>query len=486
MMELKDILYKVPIIATSGSSTREVKHINSDSRDLKKNSLFIALKGNKYDGHKYIETAIKSGANVIVCDNIPKKVNKSITYIKVSNTKRSLSVIASNFYNNPSKKIKLIGITGTNGKTTISTLLYDVFNNQNQKAGLISTIYIKYGKNNFSSRNTTPDILKINYFLSEMVKENIKYCFMEVSSHGISQGRIDGLNFIGGVFTNLTRDHLDYHKSFKNYRNVKKQFFDLLPKNTFSLVNNDDKNASFMIQNTLSKKSTYAIKNYADFNLKVLESSFNGMLLKINNNETWTSLLGEFNASNLLAVYAVSVLMGLEKIETLKRISLLKNVPGRFQIFKSDSDCYVIIDYAHTPDALENIILAINQIRTQNEKLITVIGCGGERDMEKRYEMGRIASKESDNVIFTSDNPRHENPKTIIEQMMSGVKIQDKNKIICMEDREMAIKKSREISNKEDIILIAGKGHETYQEISNNKIPFDDFLIAKKYFKNKL
>ncbi len=486
MMELKEILYKVPILAIAGSSSRSVKNIHTDSRDVEKESLFVALKGNKYDGYNFIDSAIKSGAFVIICNKMPKRLNKSITYVKVSDPGKVLATISSNFYCNPSKKIKLIGVTGTNGKTTITTLLYDIFSSQNQNAGLISTINIKYGKNNILSRNTTPDILKINYLLSEMVKEKIKYCFMEVSSHGISQGRIDGLYFFGGVFTNLTHDHLDYHKSFNNYRNVKKQFFDLLPKDAFSLVNKDDKNAIFMQQNTVSKKVSYAINTYADFNLKVLESTFSGMLLNINNNEIWTHLLGDFNASNLLAVYAVSVITGNEKIEILKKISLLKNVPGRFQTFKSDSDCYVIIDYAHTPKALESIINSINQIRTKNEKLITVIGCGGERDIEKRFEMGRIASEKSDTVIFTSDNPRNENPMSIIDQMNSGVGFKDKSKIICIKEREMAIKKSKEISKKSDIILIAGKGHESYQEISDVKIPFDDFLIAKKYFNKKI
>ena len=353
-MELKEILYKVPIAAIAGPSSRSVKNIHIDSRDVEKDSLFVALKGKKEDGYKFINSAIKSGAFVIICDKIPKKINKSVTYVKVSIPRKALSVISSNFYCNPSKKIKLIGVTGTNGKTTITTLLYNIFNSQNKNAGLISTINIRYGKNKILSKNTTPDILKINYLLSEMVKENIKYCFMGISSHGISQGRIDGLNFTGGVFTNLTHDHLDYHKSFNNYRNVKKQFFDLLPKDAFSLVNKDDKNAKFMQQNTVSKKVSYAINNYADFNLKILESNFSGMLLKINNNEIWTNLLGDFNASNLLAVYAVSVLTGNEKIEILKKISLLKNVPGRFQTFKSDYESYVIIDYAHTPKALES------------------------------------------------------------------------------------------------------------------------------------
>lgn len=485
MIQLKDLIYKVPIVAVAGNLFVKVKYIHNDSRDVKKNSLFIAIDGGNHNGHDFIDASIDSGAKVIVCSKIPDKKNQLVTYIQVSDVRKSTSIIASNFYDNPSKKIKLIGITGTNGKTTVATLLFNIFNNQNKNAGLISTINIKYAGEIISSKNTTPDILSINHFLSQMVKNNIKYCFMEVSSHGISQGRINGLNFAGGVFTNLTHDHLDFHKSFKNYRDIKKQFFDLLPKNAFSLVNIDDKNASFMLQNTVSNKSSFGIKNYAKFSLKVLESNFNGMLLRINNHEVWTSLLGQFNASNLLAVYGVSVLLGLKKMEILREISLLKNVPGRFQVFKSDSECFVIIDYAHTPDALENVIYNINQIKTQNSKLITIIGCGGDRDIEKRNKIGEIASEKSDKVIFTSDNPRGENPMSIIDQMIEGVEEKYKNKIISIEKREMAIKKSKEISKKSDVVLIAGKGHEKYQEILNNKIPFDDFLIAKKYFINK-
>jgi len=481
---LKDILYKVPIVAMAGPSNQNISNIEVDSRKVKNNNLFVALSGIKSDGHIYINESIDNGASAIVCLNFPKNLNISNTYIKVENTNKALAIISGNFYDHPSKKIKLVGVTGTNGKTTISNLLFELFNNQNKKAGLISTINIKYGTNEFPAKYTTPDINTTNYFLSEMVNNKINYCFMEVSSHGISQGRIEGLNFSGAVFTNLTHDHLDYHKNFKNYRNVKKLFFDRLPKTAFSLVNNDDKNASFMIQNSISNKLGYAMNNFADFNVKVLECEFNGMLIKINNNEVWTSLLGNFNASNLLAVYSVAVLLGLSESETLRSISMLKNVPGRFQTFQFDKNGLVIIDYAHTPNALENVIDTINQIRTKNESLITIIGCGGNRDKKKRSEMGRIASQKSDKVIFTSDNPRNEKPNEIIDQMVEGVRFEDYHKILSIEEREMAIKTSKSISNHSDIILIDGKGHEAYQEINDSQIPFDDFSIAKKYFKN--
>ncbi len=481
---LKDILYKVSIVAMSGPSNQKISNIEVDSRKVKKNNLFVALSGIKSDGHLYINESIENGAIAIVCLKFPKKIQTSYTYIKVKNTTKALAIISGNFYDHPSNKIKLVGITGTNGKTTISNLLFELFNNQNKKAGLISTINIKYDTNEFPTKYTTPNIITTNYFLSEMVKKKVKYCFMEVSSHGISQGRIDELSFSGAVFTNLTHDHLDYHKDFKNYRNVKKLFFDRLPKSAFSLVNNDDKNASFMIQNSISNKSGYAMNNFADFNVKVLECEFNGMLIKINNNEVWTSLLGNFNASNLLAVYSVAILLGLSESDTLRSISMLKNVPGRFQTFQFDKKGLVIIDYAHTPNALENVIDTINQIRTKNESLITIIGCGGNRDKKKRYEMGRIASQKSDKVIFTSDNPRNERPNDIIDQMVEGVRPEDYHKILNIEEREMAIKTSKHISNQSDIILIAGKGHEAYQEINDSQIPFDDFLIAKKYFKN--
>ena len=482
---LKDILYKVSVLEIAGPADQTISKIAIDSRKVEKNYLFVALSGINLDGHEFIDESINKGASAIICLKFPINLKKSNTYIKVADASKALAIISGNFYDHPSKKLKLVGVTGTNGKTTITNLLFKLFNDQNKKAGLISTINIKYDTNEFESSHTTPDIITTNFFLSEMVKKNINYCFMEVSSHGISQGRIDGLDFTGAVFTNLTHDHLDYHKTFKNYRNTKKLLFDRLKKSSFSLVNNDDKNASFMLQNTISNKLGYAINNFADFKVKILECEFDGMLIRINNKEVWTSLLGNFNASNLLAVFSIALLLDIPETEILKGISLLKNVPGRFQTFQFDKKGLVIIDYAHTPNALENVIDTINKIRTKNENLVTVIGCGGNRDKKKRSEMGRIASQKSDKVIFTSDNPRNENPSSIIDQMVKGVKPEDHHKILNIDDREMAIKTSKHISNHSDIILIAGKGHESYQEINNIKIPFDDFLIAKKYFKNQ-
>jgi len=482
---LKDILYKVSVLEIAGPADQTISKIAIDSRKVEKNYLFVALSGINLDGHEFIDESINKGASAIICLKFPINLKKSNTYIKVADASKALAIISGNFYDHPSKKLKLVGVTGTNGKTTITNLLFKLFNDQNKKAGLISTINIKYDTNEFESSHTTPDIITTNFFLSEMVKKNINYCFMEVSSHGISQGRIDGLDFTGAVFTNLTHDHLDYHKTFKNYRNSKKLLFDRLKKSSFSLVNNDDKNASFMLQNTISNKLGYAINNFADFKVKILECEFDGMLIRINNKEVWTSLLGNFNASNLLAVFSIALLLDIPETEILKGISLLKNVPGRFQTFQFDKKGLVIIDYAHTPNALENVIDTINKIRTKNENLVTVIGCGGNRDKKKRSEMGRIASQKSDKVIFTSDNPRNENPSSIIDQMVKGVKPEDHHKILNIDDREMAIKTSKHISNHSDIILIAGKGHESYQEINNIKIPFDDFLIAKKYFKNQ-
>ena len=485
MKQLKEILYKVPVEAISGSPIKSISGVEIDSRELKAENIFVAIKGTKLDGHLYIDTAINKGAIAVVCEEFPKHIDKSITYIKVINSSKALGIIAANFYNHPSKKIKLIGVTGTNGKTTITNLLHKLFNKQNLPSGLISTIGINYNKNSYQTKHTTPNIIKINSTLKKMVEAGIEYCFMEVSSHGISQERIQGLNFAGGVFTNLTHDHLDYHKSFKNYRDIKKRFFDNLPKSSFALVNIDDKNGKFMLQNTVCKKKTFAMKAFADYRVKIKERQFNGMLIEINNNELWTKLIGDFNASNLLAVYSVAINLGMQEMDVLISLSLLNSVPGRFQTFQMNS-VIVIIDYAHTPNALENVLDSINRLRNNNnENLITIIGCGGGRDKEKRPKMGRIASQKSDKVIFTSDNPREENPNEIIDQMISGVANEHLHKIFKVEEREIAIKTSKKIASKSDIVLIAGKGHETYQEINNNQLPFDDLKIAKKYFQNQ-
>jgi UDP-N-acetylmuramoyl-L-alanyl-D-glutamate--2,6-diaminopimelate ligase len=388
--------------------------------------------------------------------------------------------MAANFHNTPSSQLHLVGITGTNGKTTVATLLFDLFNNQKKKAGLISTVAIRYDDKYFESTHTTPNPIVINQHLRSMVDLGVTHCFIEVSSHGIDQKRITGLAFTGAIFTNLTHDHLDYHPSFKHYRDTKKLLFDGLDKNGFALTNIDDKNGMVMLQNCKAKKQTYSMHQYADFKVQVLEHQFNGMLLKINQNEIWTQLQGEFNAYNLLAVYATAQLLGDESWSCLKSISQLKNVPGRFQTYQTSNGVILVIDYAHTPDALKNVLNTINKIRTQNESLFTIIGCGGNRDQEKRPLMGKTAASLSSKVIFTSDNPRDEDPEQIIEQINAGVKPIDFKKTMSVTRRRDAIKVACQMSKPGDIILIAGKGHENYQEIRGEKKPFDDYKIAKE------
>jgi len=472
---VKDILYKVSINAIYGNTEGMVNAIVFDSREVKQDSLFVAQKGLVFDGHQFIGKAIELGATVIVCENLPTKKLQEITYIQVNNANSALAIIASNFYNNPSEKLKLVGITGTNGKTTIATLLYNLFQKAGYKAGLLSTVKIMVDTVQYNATHTTPNSVSINKYLNEMVELGVDFCFMEVSSHGIHQKRTDGLQFVGGVFTNLTHDHLDYHKTFKEYRDVKKSFFDVLPKSAFALMNADDKNGAIMLQNTAAKKQTYALKTMANFKAKILENQFSGLLLNINGNEVWTKLTGSFNAYNLLAVYGVAKMLDLDSVETLTHISELESVSGRFQHFISEGGVTAVIDYAHTPDALKNVIETINDIRSENQQVITVVGCGGDRDKAKRPVMGRIASQLSTQVIFTSDNPRSENPQTIIEEIETGVEPQNFNKTLSILDREQAIKTATKFAKKGDIILIAGKGHETYQEVNGERSHFDDY-----------
>ena len=415
--------------------------------------------------------------------SIPKERVNGVTYIQVADSKVALAIMASNFYHNPSENLKLVGVTGTNGKTTIATLLYQLFKNAGYKVGLLSTVKILVDDTEYKATHTTPDSLTINAYLSLMNAEGVEYCFMEVSSHGIHQKRTEGLHFIGGVFTNLTHDHLDYHSTFAEYRDVKKSFFDNLPKTAFALVNVDDKNGEIMLQNTKAEKHTYALKNYADYRAQILENQFTGLLLKINDSEVWSRLIGDFNASNLLAIYGVAELLGLEKDETLRLISGLESVSGRFQYLISDSKITAIVDYAHTPDALKNVLETINSIRTKNEDLITVVGCGGNRDKTKRPKMGHIASALSTKVVFTSDNPRNEVAEVIIEEIEKGVEPLHFKKIMSITDRRQAIKTACQLAKPNDIILIAGKGHETYQEIKGERFDFNDFEIVKDYLK---
>lgn len=477
---LKDILYKVAIESVVGDTSVAINNVIFDSRKVQENDVFVAIVGVLADGHNYIEKAIEKGATVIVCQKLPKNLIDGLTYIEVQDSNQALAFMAANYYGNPSENLQLVGVTGTNGKTTIATLLYQLFKKAGYKVGLLSTVKIMVDDTEYTATHTTPDSLTINHFLHEMQEEGVAFCFMEVSSHGIDQKRTEGLYFEGGIFTNLSHDHLDYHNSFKEYRDVKKRFFDNLPKNSFALTNSDDKNGEYMLQNTNAQKLTYALKSYADYKAQVLENQFSGLLLKIQDNEVWTKLIGDFNAYNLLAIFGAAEQLGLERLEILKLMSTLESVSGRFQYLISKEHVTAVIDYAHTPDALKNVLETINNIRTGNEELITVVGCGGDRDSEKRPKMGNIASTLSTKVIFTSDNPRSENPEEIIANIEAGVEPQNFKKTLSITDRKQAIKTACQMANANDIILIAGKGHETYQEINGVRTNFDDFKIVKE------
>jgi UDP-N-acetylmuramoyl-L-alanyl-D-glutamate--2,6-diaminopimelate ligase len=483
MMILKDILYKVPINTVVGSTSTVVNKIEFDSRQINTNDVFVAISGSITDGHKYIEKVIEDGAIAIVCEVLPEIIEEGITYIEVANSNQALAYMAANYYEHPSENLKLIGVTGTNGKTTVTSLLYQLFKKAGYKVGLLSTVKIMVDNTTYKATHTTPDSLTINTYLKQMNDEGIEFCFMEVSSHGIHQRRTEGLKFAGGIFTNLSHDHLDYHDTFAAYRDVKKAFFDQLPKEAFALSNMDDKNGMVMLQNTQAKKYTYALKSYADFRAQILENGFSGLLLKLNDNELWTRLIGSFNAYNILAIYGTAELLGLDKVETLRLISGLENVSGRFQYFISEEKITAIVDYAHTPDALKNVLETINSIRTKNEQLITVVGCGGDRDKTKRSKMAHIASALSTKVIFTSDNPRSEVPEAIIEDMEKGVEPQNVKKTLSITDRKQAIRTACQMADAKDIILIAGKGHETYQEIKGERFDFDDYKTVQEFLK---
>ncbi|PWA06610.1 UDP-N-acetylmuramoyl-L-alanyl-D-glutamate--2,6-diaminopimelate ligase [Flavobacterium psychrotolerans] len=479
-MILKEILYKVAIEAVKGSTDIAVNKIEFDSRKITENDVFVAIRGSVSNGHEFIEKALSLGATAIVCDTFPEIIIHGITYIQVKDTNNALAFLATNYFGNPSHNLKLVGITGTNGKTTIASLLYQLFKKAGFKVGLLSTVKILVDDKEYKATHTTPDSLTINQYLKEMSDVGVEYCFMEVSSHGIHQKRTEGLHFEGGVFTNLSHDHLDYHATFAEYRDVKKSFFDNLPKSAFALSNIDDKNGLVMLQNTPARKLTYALKLYADYKAQILENQLSGLLLKINDNEVWVRLIGTFNAYNLLAIYGVAVELGLEHFEVLRLLSELESVSGRFQFIISNQNITAIVDYAHTPDALENVLKTINDIRTKNEQLITVLGCGGDRDKTKRPIMANIASELSDKAIITSDNPRTENPEDIIAQMEKGVEPQNFKKTISITDRKQAIKTACQLAQPNDIILIAGKGHETYQEIQGVRHDFDDMKIVKE------
>ncbi|PIB32868.1 UDP-N-acetylmuramoyl-L-alanyl-D-glutamate--2,6-diaminopimelate ligase [Gaetbulibacter sp. 5U11] len=483
MIALKDILYKVTLDTVVGSTNILVRNIHFNSRNVAINDVFVAVKGSLTDGHQYIESAIQQGAIAVICQELPNVIKTGITYVKVDDSSAALAIMASNFYGNPSENLKLVGVTGTNGKTTIASLLYQLFKKAGFKVGLLSTVKVMVDNQEFPTTHTTPDSLTINRYLKLMNDEGVEFCFMEVSSHGIHQNRTLGLRFEGGIFTNLSHDHLDYHDTFAEYRDVKKRFFDELPKTAFALTNGDDKNGSIMLQNTKAKQYSYALKSFADYKAQILENQFNGLLLKLNDNEVWVRLIGNFNAYNILAIFATAELLGLEKEETLRLISELESVSGRFQFIISDQKITAIVDYAHTPDALQNVLETINDIRTKNEDVITVVGCGGDRDKTKRPKMGHIASALSTKVIFTSDNPRTEVAEVIIEDIEKGVEPQNFKKTMSIVDRKQAIKTACQLANPNDIILIAGKGHETYQEINGKRHDFDDFKIVQDFLK---
>ena len=480
-MFLKDLLYKTSLNSVVGNiNSVSVSEVQFDSRKVNKGDLFVAINGVSVDGHLFIDTAIKKGAKSIVLETIPKNLVEGICYVEVENSSQALSVIASNYYNNPSEKIKLIGVTGTNGKTTIVSLLFQLFVNLGYQSGMLSTIHNKIGNKIIESSHTTGDSLQINSLLSTMVEDGCDYCFMEVSSHAIHQNRVSNLHFDGGIFTNISHDHLDYHKDFKEYINTKKIFFDNLDSSAFALTNKDDKNGRIMISNTKAIKLTYSLKSMADYKCKLIENRLDGMHLNIQNYELWVRLIGEFNAYNLLSVYAVAIQLGLNNEEVLEQISNLHSVEGRFQTIRTIENITAVVDYAHTPDALENVLKTINSIRNNNENVITVVGCGGDRDKTKRPKMAAIACNNSSQVIITSDNPRTENTEDIIEDMIKGLDPVQKKKTLVISDREQAIKTACTLSKEGDIILVAGKGHEKYQEINGEKFPFDDMQHLKE------
>jgi UDP-N-acetylmuramoyl-L-alanyl-D-glutamate--2,6-diaminopimelate ligase len=480
MKLLKDILYRCAIVEVHGTTNVAIDSLTSDSRKIEQFSLFIAIKGGASDGHQFIDKVIENGAIAIVCETLPEILNEKVTYIKVKDSRVALSYIACNYYDNPSEKLKLIGVTGTNGKTTTTTLLFNLFSKLGYNCGLLSTVRNKIINEEITATHTTPDPLQLNKLLALMVERGCTHAFMEVSSHALEQHRVTGIHFSGGLFTNITHDHLDYHKTFDNYIAAKKKLFDMLPADAFALVNKDDRNGMVMVQNCKAKIKTYALKSSADFKAKIIENHFSGLYLNIDGTDVWTKLIGSFNAYNLLTVYSAAIMLKEEKINVLSVLSSLDSVDGRFEYTRSENGLIGIVDYAHTPDALENVLTTINDIRTGNEQVITLVGCGGDRDTSKRPEMARIACVHSDKVILTSDNPRSEDPNEILTQMQKGITGDLAKKYISVTDRKEAIRTAVMLAKRGDIILIAGKGHEKYQEIKGVRTPFDDMEIYKE------
>jgi UDP-N-acetylmuramoyl-L-alanyl-D-glutamate--2,6-diaminopimelate ligase len=483
MAQLRDILYKVSIRSVRGELDRSVDNLQTDSRLAGPGSLFIALKGTHVDGHAFIPQVIAGGASLIVCEELPATLQDGITYMQVESTAAAAGIIAHNFYDQPTEKLKLVGVTGTNGKTTIATLLYKLFTALGNKSGLLSTVENRIIERILPATHTTPDPLHLNALLKEMVDSGCTYAFMETSSHAIHQQRIAGLHYTGGIFSNITHDHLDYHKTFDEYIRVKKSFFDSLPSDAFALSNADDKRGGVMLQNTHAKKYFYSLKTLAEFKGKILENNLTGLVMTINDQETHFRLIGEFNAYNLLAVYGAAICLGEEKSEVLRHLSTTSGAEGRFDYIVSPKQRIIgIVDYAHTPDALINVLATIQKLRKGNGRIITVVGCGGDRDKTKRPLMGAAACEYSDKVIFTSDNPRSEDPDQIIRDIEEGLNTAAKRKYISITDRKEAIRTALTIAEREDILLVAGKGHEKYQEIKGVKYPFDDKQILTEFF----
>jgi UDP-N-acetylmuramoyl-L-alanyl-D-glutamate--2,6-diaminopimelate ligase len=483
MKLLRDILYKAGLLEVKGSTNVAIMAVCFDSRQVEKDSVFVAVRGTQSDGHAYIAKAISLGAAAIVCEEFPDEISERVAYVKVSDSAAALGHISSNFFDNPSAQLKLIGVTGTNGKTTTVTLLYHMFRTLGAKAGMLTTVRNMINAEEIPSTHTTPDAVELNRLLRRMVDAGCKYCFMEVSSHAVVQHRITGLEFAGGVFTNITHDHLDYHKTFDAYIKAKKGFFDQLPAGAFALINRDDANGTVMVQNTKATRKTFSMRGLADFKCRIVENQFTGLLLNMDGTEVWTKLIGSFNAYNALGVYATAMLLGQDKINVLTTLSTLSSVEGRFQYVRTDNGITGIVDYAHTPDALLNVLKTIKDIRTGNEQVITLVGCGGDRDAAKRPLMAKIACEMSDRVLLTSDNPRSEDPDAILKQMQEGVGPQHFKKALTITDRREAIRTACALAQPGDIILLAGKGHEKYQEIKGVKHPFDDLEILKENLK---
>lgn len=484
MKLLRDILYKTNLLEVHGSTNIAVTSITFDSRTVAKDSLFVAIKGTQSDGHDFIAKAIELGAIAIVCETLPAELNEKVIYVRVTDASVALGYMAANYYDHPSESLKLIGVTGTNGKTTTVTLLFQLFRALGIKTGMFTTVRNMINGDEIPATHTTPDAIELNRILRMMVEAGCKYVFMEVSSHAVVQHRMTALNFVGGVFTNITHDHLDYHGTFDAYIKAKKGFFDLLPATAFALVNKDDSNASVMVQNTKALKRSFSVRSAADYHCRILENQFSGLHLNIDGTEMWSKLIGSFNASNMLAVYATAVLLGQEKLNVLTTLSTLGPVEGRFQYFRGENGITAIVDYAHTPDALKNVLSTIRDIRNGNESVITVVGCGGDRDRTKRPIMASIACELSDRVVLTSDNPRSEVPETILDEMKEGVGIKYERNVLTVVDRKEAIRTAIAIAKPGDIILVAGKGHEKYQEIKGVKHPFDDMNVVRESLKN--